>query len=104
MSSRKKWLIAFALLALIAIGLQSTFWFGKNSFTSFSELQNQIETEKTHNKNLQQRNNLLKAEVIDLQTGDETMEERARMELGLIKEGETFYRIVEIDEADSANQ
>ena len=48
----------------------------------------------TQNTNLRQRNSLLKADIQDLKIGLDAAEERARNELGLIKQGETFYRIL----------
>ena len=89
--------LVFAVVAVVAVGLQYTFWFGKNSISTLKETRLLIDTEQERNIELVRRNEVLKAEVIDLKTGDETMEERARMELGLIKEGETFYRIIETD-------
>lgn len=89
--------LVFAVVAVVAIGLQYTFWFGKNSISTLKETRLLIDAEQERNIELVRRNEVLKAEVIDLKTGDETMEERARMELGLIKEGETFYRIIETD-------
>jgi cell division protein FtsB len=74
--------------------LQFRLWFGKNSVSDFQQKQNQITTLTKQNANLQQRNQLLRADIEDLQLGIESMEERARNELGLIKEGETFYRIL----------
>ncbi len=90
-------LLVFLVLTVMAVGLQYTFWFGKNSVTTLKETRSLIEVEQQHNVELTKRNDVLKAEVLDLQTGNETMEERARMELGLIKEGETFYRIIDTD-------
>jgi cell division protein FtsB len=97
LSRRKKNLFAFIVVAALAIGLQYTFWFGKHSVSTLKETRSLIELETTHNKEITKRNNIVKAEIIDLKTGDETMEERARMELGLVKDGETFYRIVETE-------
>ncbi|MDE0308826.1 MAG: septum formation initiator family protein [Acidiferrobacterales bacterium] len=92
-----KRLIVFLVLAVIAGGLQYAFWAGKNSVATLEETRSLIEVEQQRNVELSKRNDVLKAEVIDLQTDNETMEERARMELGLIKEGEVFYRIIETD-------
>ena len=74
--------------------LQYRLWFGKNSVSDFKSMQLQIEVIEKQNANLRQRNNLLRADIEDLQLGIESMEERARNELGLIKDGETFYRIL----------
>lgn len=93
MKNRK--ILIFAVVAMVAVGLQYTFWFGKNSISTLKETRFLIEAEQQRNIELARRNDVLEAEVIDLKTGEETMEERARMELGLIKEGETFYRIIE---------
>ncbi len=97
MSRRKKNLFAFVVVAALAIGLQYTFWFGNQSVSTLKETRSLIELETAHNKEITKRNNIVKAEINDLKSGDETMEERARMELGLVKDGETFYRIVETE-------
>ncbi|MFC4700532.1 cell division protein FtsB [Glaciecola siphonariae] len=89
---KHKW-IAVVLIALLA-ALQIRLWFGKNSISDYRNMQTQISALEKQNANLQQRNALLKADIKDLQLGIDSMEERARNELGLIKEGETFYRIL----------
>ncbi|WP_371195656.1 cell division protein FtsB [Glaciecola sp. SC05] len=89
---KHKW-IAVLLIALLA-ALQARLWFGKNSIADYRKMQTQITGLEQQNANLSQRNSLLKADIKDLQLGIDSMEERARNELGLIKEGETFYRIL----------
>lgn len=89
---KQKW-IAFLLIALLG-ALQYRLWFGKNSVSDFNNMEAQIGVLNQQNANLRQRNQLLRADIEDLQLGIESMEERARNELGLIKEGETFYRIL----------
>ncbi|GAB56732.1 cell division protein FtsB [Glaciecola punicea ACAM 611] len=89
---KKKW-IALLLIVMLS-ALQYRLWFGKNSVYDFQFKQDQITTISEQNANLRQRNQLLRADIEDLQLGLESMEERARNELGLIKEGETFYRIL----------
>ena len=89
---KSRWIAVFLIVLLGA--LQYRLWFGKNSLSDLSFKQAQIKTLTEQNANLQQRNQLLKADIKDLQLGLESMEERARNELGLIKQGETFYRIL----------
>lgn len=89
---RNKW-IGLLLIALL-VALQTRLWFGKNSVSDFKEMRSQIQILEKQNANLRQRNQLLEADIEDLQIGIDSMEERARNELGLIKEGETFYRIL----------
>jgi len=91
-SMKHKW-IAFLLVALLG-ALQYRLWFGKNSVSDFRGMEIQIGVLEKQNANLRQRNQLLRADIEDLQLGIESMEERARNELGLIKNGETFYRIL----------
>ena len=74
--------------------LQYRLWFGKHSIPDLWDMQEKIELQVQQNANLQQRNDLLKADINDLKIGLEAIEERARNELGLIKQGETFYRIL----------
>ena len=86
--------LVLSVFVALAGGLQYAFWFGKNSIATLKETRQMIDTETQTNIELAKRNDVLRAEVVDLKFGDETMEERARMELGLIKDGEVFYRIV----------
>ena len=82
-----------ALLALLAF-LQYRLWWGEGGRRSVAALQKQVEQQKHENDGLQQRNAALAAEVEDLKSGEAAVEERARSELGMIKPGETFYRVV----------
>ncbi|MBF7071853.1 cell division protein FtsB [Glaciecola sp. MH2013] len=88
----KRWFVIIMLVLLTA--LQARLWFGKNSIADYRKMDAQVQELKRQNANLEQRNSLLKADISDLQLGLESIEERARNELGLIKEGETFYRIL----------
>jgi cell division protein FtsB len=87
-----KWVVV-ALFTLFCM-LQYRLWFGKNSVPDFMILKKEVTLQVTQNANLKQRNSLLKADIHDLKIGLEAAEERARNELGLIKKGETFYRIL----------
>lgn len=87
-----KW-ITVVLLTLLCL-LQYRLWFGKNSIPDYWDMKQEVSELTQHNDNLIQRNNLLKADINDLKIGLDAIEERARNELGLIKEGETFYRIL----------
>jgi cell division protein FtsB len=86
------------ILPILMVGLllvlQYRLWFGKHSIPDLWDMQEKIELQVQQNANLQQRNDLLKADINDLKIGLEAIEERARNELGLIKQGETFYRIL----------
>lgn len=89
---KHKW-IALVLIVLLAL-LQYRLWFGKNSISDYRHMQQQITQMTEQNARLTQRNLLLRADIDDLKSGEESLEERARNELGLIKQGETFFRIV----------
>lgn len=86
-------IIPMVLISLLAM-LQYRLWFGKHSIPDLSAMQSQVDQQAQQNANLRQRNDLLKADINDLKIGLEAIEERARNELGLIKQGETFYRIL----------
>ena len=94
----KGWLavLILALLGLLAF-LQYRLWWagGSSGGSSVAALQAQVDGQTRENKGLQQRNDALAAEVEDLKSGEAAVEERARSELGMIKPGETFYRVVE---------
>ncbi len=83
----------FILIVLLAL-LQYRLWFGEGSVRNIVKLKQQVAQQQTKNKKLAQRNKALIAEVHDLKSGHEAIEERARNELGMVKKGETFYQIV----------
>ena len=87
-------LLALVLMVLIVL-LQMKLWQGEGSWTAEQELQRQVEDQRSENAKLKERNAALAAEVEDLKTGEAAVEERARVELGMVKPGETFYRVVE---------
>ena len=91
-----KWLTVVLITLLIL--LQYRLWFGKNSVPDLLDMQQEVTDQSLQNANLIQRNSLLKADINDLKIGLDAVEERARNELGLIKEGETFYRILPPEE------
>ncbi|MFS8138635.1 MAG: cell division protein FtsB [Thermomonas sp.] len=83
------------LLAALLAGLQYTMWFGTGGSDEVAELTAQVEHQRAENLQLQQRNEALVAEVDDLKSGGAAVEERARSELGMVKPGETFYRVID---------
>ena len=74
--------------------LQYHLWFGKNGLQDNRELVKEVEFSESGNTELITRNQMMFSEIDNLKTGTEAIEERARNELGLIKEGETFFRII----------
>lgn len=92
----KRWLRLLALALLVLLGfLQYRLWMGDGGRRSVAELAEQVRLQTRANAGLQQRNDALAAEVEDLKSGEAAVEERARSELGMIRPGETFYRVVE---------
>ena len=88
-----RWLIIAVII--LFIGLQYRLWFGENNLRDIWTLNSKIELQQEINQDLNQRNSELEAEVQDLKQGLSALEERARSELGMIKEGETFFQLVE---------
>jgi len=91
----RNWRWLLLVLALLLAWLQYRFWFGPGNSGEVLTLEAQVEHQKHDNEGLQQRNDALAAEVKDLKEGQAAIEERARSELGMIKPGEKFYRVVE---------
>ena len=85
------------IVALVA--LQYRLWFGKNSLPDYWALQSDVQRQAETNQRLEQRNQVLKADITDLRDGQVALEERARNELGLIKKHETFFRLVPIKQS-----
>ncbi|MBN8482328.1 MAG: cell division protein FtsB [Xanthomonadales bacterium] len=83
------------ILLILLIGLEVKLWTGQGGMAEVWRLEKAVADQKAQNEQLKARNDALAAEVENLKTGDEAVEERARSELGLIKPGETFYQVVE---------
>ncbi len=80
------------LLVVLLILLQYPLWFGKGGLLRVWELERQLAAQREINQGLEARNAALDAEVRDLKSGLDALEERARYELGLVKEGEVFVQ------------
>ncbi len=87
-------IILYALLGLL-LALQYPLWLGSGGLVSLWKLKSEIKAQKAENANLLQHNRALEAEVLDLKQGLASAEERARLELGMVKKGESFYQIIE---------
>ena len=91
-----RWLGAILLvLAILLAWLQYRLWVGHGGAREVQDLAEQVRQQQRDNGGLKQRNAEVAAEVEDLKSGEAAVEERARSELGMIKPGETFYRVVE---------
>jgi len=82
-----------ALLVALLVLVHAQLWFGRGSIASVSALRQQLETQKAANLQAQQANERLASEVRDLKEGLEMVEERARMELGMVKPNEIYVQI-----------
>ena len=87
---------ALTLIFVILIALlQYPLWLGKGSWLRVWNVKQQISSQKDKNKTFKQRNETLGAEVRDLKQGNAAIEERARSELGMIKQDEVFYQVID---------
>ncbi len=87
-------ILRYLLLGLL-LALQYPLWFGGGSVPTVWRLYQQVQAQETENARLRERNQALIAEVMDLKHGLDAIEERARGELGMVRQGETFFQIVE---------
>lgn len=91
--------ILIAILILVLIGLQYKLWFGDGSLSEVVQLTRELELQKQKLQELESRNRILEAQVLDLQNGLDAFEEKARNDLGMIKQGETFIQLIPEKEA-----
>jgi len=87
-------LLAVLFAALIVL-IQYPLWLGKGGWFRVWDIERQLADQKAKNETLQARNDALDGEVLDLKQGFDAVEERARFELGLIRQDEVFFQIVE---------
>lgn len=81
------------LAAGIFLILQLSLWFGEGGILDVHRLKTAVAEQQAENLKLRQRNQVLEAEVNDLKNGRDAIEERARLDLGMIKDDETFYLV-----------
>lgn len=87
-------LILIGVLVLALLIMQYRLWIGDHGESAVISMRSAVAEQQRENEGLRQRNSSLAAEVEDLKSGEAAVEERARNELGMIKPGETFYRVV----------
>ncbi len=95
--------ILLAVLIIILFGLQYKLWFGDGSLSEVVQLSRELEIQKARLHQLEERNKILEAQVLDLQNGLDAFEEKARNDLGMIKQGETFIQLIPA-ETDSGDE
>jgi|TARA_B110000977_G_C11016723_1_gene469758 cell division protein FtsB len=86
--------ILISVLIALFIGLQYKLWVGDGSLSEVVQLSKELDLQRAKLNELKQRNSVLEAQVLDLQNGLDAFEEKARNDLGMIKQGETFIQLI----------
>ncbi len=86
--------ILIGVLILLLIGLQYKLWVGDGSLSEVVQLSRELDIQKEKLRLLEEKNRILEAQVLDLQSGLDAFEEKARNDLGMIKQGETFIQLI----------
>jgi len=87
--------ILAGILAALIVLIQYPLWLGKGGWVHAWEAEAKLAAQRAKNGQLELRNAALAAEVVDLKQGTDAIEERARYELGMVKQDEVFFQIVE---------
>jgi cell division protein FtsB len=87
--------VLLCVLVVFLLVLQFNLWVGEGSYSQLRGLDVQVDVQQQENLVLLERNDELESEVLDLKTGLDADEERARSEYGMVKEGETLYIVVD---------
>lgn len=95
-----RYLVAF--LVILVILLQYRLWFGDGNILEFRRLNERIEELRREGAKRRERNAALEAEVMDLKQGLDAIEERARQDLGMVKDGEVFVQVIDPHREDAA--
>lgn len=85
----------FGVLIVLLLALQYRLWVSEDGLAELQRLNRSIKQQRQENIALTERNQVLDAEVQDLKSGLDALEERARSELGMVKQGETFFQVIE---------
>ncbi len=82
-------------LVLVLVGLQYKLWFGDGSLFQSMQLEKKLSTQEATNLKLAAQNRAIEADIAELKSGDQALEEQARFDLGMVKQGEIYYQIVD---------
>ena len=96
--------IVIIVLALLFTALQYHLWFGEGSWPRAQAVREKFELQMSENEKLQQENAVMEAEVLDLKTGLDAIEERARVDLGLVRQGDEYFQIIQPDQSKPVPQ
>lgn len=88
--------ILLVVLGIVGIGLQAELWLSNDGYRKTMNLRSAVAEQRALNETLRQRNGALDAEVVNLKQGRDAAEERARTDLGMIGQRETFYQVVPV--------
>lgn len=86
--------ILLIALTVLSVALFLRLWLGTGSYPEIWDLEGQLAEQKHLNKEQLKRNETLQSEVVDISRDDAAIEDRARSELGMVKQGETFYQVI----------
>jgi cell division protein FtsB len=87
--------ITLAILLVLLVWLQYRLWLGDGGIPDVLKLQTEVEIVRAETEKLHERNQALEAEVHDLKQGLEAIEERARSDMGMIRDGEAYFQVIE---------
>ncbi len=90
--------LLLGVLVLLLVVLQYRLWIAEGSLAEQQRLKGQVQEFTEVNGELRERNSVLEREVLELQSGKQGIEQRAREQLGLVREGETYYQLLTEDE------
>jgi len=88
-----KWMLV--ILVILLLGLQYRLWVGEGSLAQAARLEREVKLQQAENGRLRERNNILAVEVDNLKNGFDSIEERARNDIGMIKSDETFFMVLQ---------
>ena len=83
------------LLLLTLAALQYKLWLGDGSMMQWQQLKQQLAEQEDQNQKLAARNQAIEADIIELKSGEQALEEQARAELGMVKDGEVYYQFAD---------
>ncbi len=87
--------MVYIFLIVALLGLQCKLWLGDGSVEQWLLLEKKLAVQEENNKKLAARNHGIEADIAELKSGDQALEEQARFELGMVKKDETYYHFAD---------